>query len=153
MRHHGRDRLPIIGAANAYKSQIIKSNTSLTMPISAANEPPITWDGPVFQDRPIPEIYHTFFFSVGPTCTHLAATNRATLTNIEQPQNSWRPRKLPFCAATMAPAMGLPASAPKLCTAKDVPVLTPMWRISEIWAMSVGPMPMKPPELKPKRIA
>lgn len=94
----------------------------------------------------------TFVLSSSPrTCAHLAPTYASTAASMQHPQNSCRPMYAPPWASTMAPAMGLPVSPPKLMTAMAVPVRVPIWRMSLICAMSGVMRLTKPPDAKPKR--
>ncbi len=48
--------------------------------------------------------------------------------------------------------MGLPVRAPRATNRKNVPLLVPISRIGEIWAIREGPRETKAPELKPYRM-
>ena len=73
--------------------------------------------------------------------------------DIVTPQKICKYLKLPLSAVTSAPPIGEPVKAAIEIVAKRLPFLTPISRMSEIWAMRDGARETKAPEEKPKRAA
>jgi hypothetical protein len=92
-------------------------------------------------------------FGLKPACTTRLATNMAHPTAIVTPQKICKYLKPPLSTVTSAPPIGEPVKAATEITAKRLPFLTPISRMSEIWAMRDGARETKAPEEKPKRAA
>lgn len=99
-----------------------------------------------------PKIY-TFTVQLKPVNFILASMRKTLPPTIIHPEKTCNLMNPPWSATTKAPAIGLLTNTEIETNVKIVPVLTPIWRTSEICAITAGAILTIVPDANPKRAA
>jgi hypothetical protein len=94
-------------------------------------------------------LFYTFFLKEGPASEYLDSAAKTAPTRMDTPQKMISPENSPPWSPTIAPAIGLPTSAPKAAIPYKDPLRVPILRTSEKEATMAGTIESVQPEVKP----